>query len=56
MNKIERVRAILAGKPVDRPAFTFWSPFGSHHDSPERTAEAHLAFSEVYDLDLLKVA
>jgi uroporphyrinogen decarboxylase len=56
MNKIERVRAILAGKPVDRPAFSFWSPFGRELASPERMAEAHLAFLEIYDLDLLKVA
>jgi uroporphyrinogen decarboxylase len=56
MNKIERVRAILAGKPVDRPAFSFWSPFGRELASPERMAEAHLAFLEMYDLDLLKVA
>ena len=55
MNKIERVRAILTGKPVDRPAFSFWSPFGKQHASPESAAEAHLAFFEGYDLDLLKV-
>lgn len=56
MNKIERVRAILAGNPVDRPAFSFWSPFGREPASPESMAEAHLAFFELYDLDLLKVA
>jgi uroporphyrinogen decarboxylase len=56
MNKIERVRTILAGKPADRPAFTFWSFFGRQLDSPETMAEAHLAFFEAYDLDLLKVA
>jgi uroporphyrinogen decarboxylase len=56
MNKIERVRAILAGKPVDRPAFSFWAPFGRQPAPPEKTAEAHLAFFEAYDLDLLKVA
>ncbi len=56
MNKIERVRVILDGKPVDRPAFTFWSPFGKQHNTPEKMAEAYLAFFEVYDIDLLKVA
>ena len=56
MNKIERVRALLAGRPMDRPAFSFWSSFGKQPASPEKTAEAHLAFFEVYDLDLLKVA
>jgi uroporphyrinogen decarboxylase len=55
MNKIERVRAILAGQPVDRPAFSVWYHFGTQHASPEKTAEVHLDFFEAYDLDLLKV-
>jgi uroporphyrinogen decarboxylase len=55
MTKIERVRAALAGKPVDRPPFTIWYHFGNQHASPERTAQAHLEFFEAYDLDLLKV-
>jgi len=55
MNKIERVRAILAGQPVDRPAFSAWYHFGTQHASPEKTAEVHLDFFEAYDLDLLKV-
>lgn len=55
MTKIERVRAILAGKPVDRSAFSIWYHFGTQHASAERTAQAHLEFFEAYDLDLLKV-
>jgi uroporphyrinogen decarboxylase len=55
MSKIERVRAALAGKPVDRPPFSIWYHFGNQHASPERTAQAHLEFFEFYDLDLLKV-
>ena len=55
MTKIERVRATLAGKPVDRPPFSIWYHFGNQHASPERTAQAHLEFFEAYDLDLLKV-
>ncbi|KPK92356.1 MAG: hypothetical protein AMJ94_05290 [Deltaproteobacteria bacterium SM23_61] len=55
MNKIERVRAILAGQPVDRPAFSVWYHFGTQHASPEKTAEVHLDFFEAYNLDLLKV-
>ena len=55
MNKIERVQATLAGKPVDRPPFTIWYHFGNQHASPEWTAQAHLDFFEHYDLDLLKV-
>ncbi|MFI5338280.1 MAG: uroporphyrinogen decarboxylase family protein [Candidatus Methylomirabilales bacterium] len=55
MTKVERVRATLAGKPVDQPPFTIWYHFGSQHASPERTAQVHLEFFEAYDLDLLKV-
>jgi uroporphyrinogen decarboxylase len=55
MNKIERVRATLAGKPVDRPPFSIWYHFGTQHASPELTAQVHLDFFENYDLDLLKV-
>ncbi|OGB93845.1 MAG: hypothetical protein A3H39_00575 [candidate division NC10 bacterium RIFCSPLOWO2_02_FULL_66_22] len=55
MTKIERVRATLTRKPVDRPPFSLWYHFGNQHASPERTAQAHLEFFEAYDLDLLKV-
>ena len=55
MNKTERVRATLAGKPVDYPPMTIWYHFGNQHASPERTAQVHLEFFEFYDLDLLKV-
>lgn len=55
MNKIERVRAALAGRPVDRPPFTIWYHFGNQHASPEVAAQVHLDFFQHYDLDLLKV-
>jgi len=55
MNKIERVRATLSGKPVDHPPFTVWYHFGTQHASPEQTAEVHLGFFEAYDFDYLKV-
>lgn len=55
MTKIERVRATLAGRPVDRPPFSIWYHFGNQHASPERTAQVHLEFFEAYDLDFLKV-
>jgi len=55
MTKIERLRATLAGQPVDRLPFSIWYHFGSQHASPERTAQVHLEFFEFYDLDLLKV-
>jgi uroporphyrinogen decarboxylase len=55
MNKVERVRASLSGKPVDRPPFSIWYHFGSQHASPELTARVHLSFFNSYDVDLLKV-
>ncbi len=55
MNKIERLRATLAGQPVDHPPFSIWYHFGTQHAPPERTAQVHLEFFEAYDLDLLKV-
>ncbi len=54
MTKIERVRAALAGKPVDHPPFTVWYHLGLQHAPAERTAQAHLEFFEAYDLDWLK--
>jgi uroporphyrinogen decarboxylase len=55
MSKLERVRATLAGRPVDRPPFTVWYHFGLQHAVAERTAAAHLEFFQAYDLDWLKV-
>jgi uroporphyrinogen decarboxylase len=55
MDKIERVRATLAGNPVDRAPFTVWYHFGNQHAPAERAAAVHLEFFEAYDFDLLKV-
>ena len=55
MTKIERVRATLAGKPVDHPPMTIWYHFGTQHAKADVTAQVHLEFFDHYDLDLLKV-
>jgi uroporphyrinogen decarboxylase len=55
MTPIERMRAALAGHPVDRPPFSIWYHFGLQHAPPERTAQAHLEFFDAYHLDWLKV-
>jgi uroporphyrinogen decarboxylase len=55
MNKIERVRATLSGRQVDRAPFTVWYHFGGQHAPAERTAQVHLEFFDHYDLDLLKL-
>jgi uroporphyrinogen decarboxylase len=55
MNKIERVRAAVAGRSVDYPPMTLWYHFGNQHSTSEVAARVHLEFFEHYDLDLLKV-
>jgi len=55
MTNVERVRAALAGRPVDRPPFSLWYHFGLQHAPAERTAQAHLEFLDAYNLDWLKV-
>ena len=55
MNKIDRLRATLAGQPVDHPPMTIWYHFGNQHASAELTAQVHLEFFAHYDLDLLKL-
>ncbi|HXJ81944.1 MAG TPA: uroporphyrinogen decarboxylase family protein [Candidatus Methylomirabilis sp.] len=55
MDKIERVRATLAGQPVDHAPFTVWYHFGNQHAPAERAAAVHLEFFDAYDLDFLKV-
>jgi len=55
VNKIERVRAALGGRPVDRAPFTVWYHFGTQHAPAERAAQVHLEFFDHYDLDLLKL-
>lgn len=55
MDKIERVRATLAGERVDRPPFSLWYHFGTQHASPELAAQVQLEFFDHYDLDLLKL-
>jgi len=44
MTNVERVRAALAGRPVDRPPFSLWYHFGLQHAPAGRIAQAHLEF------------
>ena len=55
MNKRERVRAALAGKPVDRPPISFWRHFFEKETSAAGLAEAMLGFQRAYDWDFMKV-
>jgi uroporphyrinogen decarboxylase len=55
MNKRERVRAALQGKPVDRPPISFWRHFFEKETSAAGLAEAMLGFQRAYDWDFVKV-
>jgi uroporphyrinogen decarboxylase len=55
MNKRDRVRAALQGKPVDRPPISFWRHFFDKETSAAGLAEAMLGFQRTYDWDFMKV-
>jgi uroporphyrinogen decarboxylase len=55
LNKRERVRAALQGKPVDRPPISFWRHFFEKETSAAGLAEAMLGFQRTYDWDFMKV-
>ncbi len=55
MNKIERVSAVLHGKPPDRLPVSFWYHFGPDAVSGPEAVESHVRHVETYDLDFLKV-
>ena len=55
MNKIERVRAVLAGRQPDRPPVSFWYHFGSEAVAGPEAVAAHVRHVERYDLDFLKI-
>ena len=55
MTKGERVRAALAGRPVDRIPISLWRHFPDLDMDPAALAEALLAFHRRYDLDFMKV-
>ena len=55
MNKIERIRAAIEGKPVDRVPYAFWSHFPEADRDPELLAQAVVRFVSDYDTDLVKV-
>jgi uroporphyrinogen decarboxylase len=56
MSKIERMRATLAGEPVDRPAVALWRHFPGDDQDPSALAAATVAFQREYDFDLVKVS
>jgi len=55
MNKIERVAAVLEGRPADRPPVSFWYHFAPDCVAGPRAVEVHVRHVETYDLDFLKI-
>jgi uroporphyrinogen decarboxylase len=55
MDKIERVRGALEGKPVDRVPFSLFYHFSKPNFAGERMAKAHIEYYRSADPDFLKV-
>ncbi len=55
MTKRERIKAALAGQPVDRPPVAFWRHFPGDDQSEDRLVQAALDFQSRYDLDFIKL-
>jgi uroporphyrinogen decarboxylase len=51
----ERLETCLLGELPDRPPVALWRHFPVDDQSPENLAEAHLAYQQTYDFDLVKV-
>lgn len=55
MNKRERLRAAIAGEPVDRVPVALWRHFPVDDQRPEDLAAAQTEFEKLYDFDFVKV-
>ncbi|MEA3337854.1 MAG: uroporphyrinogen decarboxylase family protein [Chloroflexota bacterium] len=55
MSKYERVRATIAGEPVDRPAVALWRHWPGDDQRAEDFAAAHLHWQQTFDFDLIKL-
>ncbi len=55
MTKSDRIRAAIAGEPVDRPPIALWRHFPVDDQDPQALADSAIAYQRAYDLDLIKV-
>jgi uroporphyrinogen decarboxylase len=55
MTKRERLRAVLAGRPVDRLPVAFWRHWPIDDQEPESLARVTLEYQRRFDWDFLKV-
>lgn len=53
MTKMERMKRVLAGEPVDRPPVCFWRHYGNI--GAQATIDAHMRFFRETDMDVLKM-
>ena len=55
MNKVERVRAAIAGEKVDRVPASFWFHFTPDKHHGKASVQAHMDFYRESNVDFLKV-
>ena len=55
MNSYERLRAMVEGRPVDRPGATIWKHFFLEDRVVEDSVKKHTAFQEQNQWDLIKI-
>jgi uroporphyrinogen decarboxylase len=55
MNKVERMRTVLAGEIADRVPASFWFHFPEDQAHGEESVKAHLDYYRQADLDFLKI-
>ncbi|MFC1899745.1 uroporphyrinogen decarboxylase family protein [Chloroflexota bacterium] len=55
MNKKERIKAVLAGEPVDRPPVALWRHWPVDDQNAESLAERALDYQERFDWDIIKI-
>ncbi|WP_319413093.1 uroporphyrinogen decarboxylase family protein [uncultured Cohaesibacter sp.] len=55
MNRMERLQAVVEGKPVDRVPVSAWGHWYMEEQKAESFADKMLSFREEYDWDLIKV-
>ena len=55
MNKRERVKAFMEGKPVDRVPVGLWLHFPKERTKGHACVEAHLDYYQAWDLDIVKI-
>lgn len=55
MNSYDRVKAIIEGREVDRPAVSAWKHFHFDDRNVNDSVKAHIAFQEQNDWDFIKI-